>query len=711
MSHLETRTPGATIRLLCHFAFWFGLVFATPVFVALHNIGDIGLDPGRVALFAVMATLLLSVATWSVAALTPPRLRQVIDRAVLVLAVLLATWGNVIHDLHGFPVFDGRPVDFRRHEVLFWLESLAWPIGAVLFFRWFGRVHRIPVWLPALPLLSFVLLLAPAVLRPPQAGLQAAPSEPVDASVYAFSSVFNLVHLLPDGFQGDTVRRTFEDHPELAARFDGFTLYTDHLGRYPGTAPSLYSMLTGAPFPLERGFAYSWVGPETRENAYPTVLARQGFRVDMVPISDYICPDEADSCHPRPFKNHGLAGDRARGRNHALWLLADLTLFRLAPVNLKERIYDRGYWLLSDIAAGEGAPVPDPVLREWAENLRVIDDRPVYKWHHYVGTHVPPHWDASCDLRRGLEPIAANYRAQAYCVLDGLARFFERLQAVGIWSQTAILISGDHGHNTIPDDQVDVPLNAGMYEPLLGTARPALMVKPAGASGPLVLSRKPTHLLHVRNTALALAGLPYEGPSVFEVADEMTGSRVFQHYPIDRFWSGEPIPYLAYSVGQPANNASLWKVSDMAGHAAAPSAYRPVNRKTARGYLYGAELRRSLGHAGASWVRGRQLAFLIDIPAGGEPAQLAVELAFEPWMAEQSFTVRINGGSPWHSGPVETAAHDGAFRAFKIPVSPSDQRPGPDFVSILFERLHANPEKTGERAAARVRDVVATAGG
>jgi len=699
------RPPGARTRFLGHFALWFGAVCATPLFVALHNVADIGLAPARVALFGFVTATLLSAATMALAALAPPRIRTVIDRGVLVAAFLLALWGNVIHDLHGLRIFDGRPVDFRHNEILFWLESLAWPLAAVLLYRGFGRLRRIPAWLPALPLLSFLLLLAPAVLRPPQAGLKAADPEPVANSVYAFSSRFNLVHLLPDGLQGDTVRRAFEQDPELAARFDGFTLYTDHLGRYPGTAPSLYSMLTGEAFPLERGFAYDWVGPTTREKSYQAELARRGFQVDLVPISDYICPPEADSCHALPFKNDGLAGNRGRGRQHALRLLADLTLFRLAPVLLQERIYDGGYWLLSDIAAEHGAPVPDPALRDWREKLWVTDEAPVYKWYHYVGTHVPPHWDEHCELRRGLEPTAENYRAQAHCILDGMAGFFEALKAAGIWDETAILITGDHGHNTVPDDQVSAPLNAGMYEPLLGTGRPTLLIKPAGAHGPLAVSRKPTDLLQVRSTALALAGLPDDGTSVFDLADEASRSREFQHYPIDRFWSGEPVPYLAWSVGQPANDASRWTLSDLVGFAAAPSSYRPVNKTNARGYLYGAELRRSPGHTDASWVRGRQLAFLIDVPEDTEAVELEVELAFEPWMEGQAFSVRINGGAPWHSGVIATPRRDGRFRTWSIPVPAPVRRPGPEFVSILFEQLYPEPDDGGTFAAARIRDV------
>jgi hypothetical protein len=153
----------------------------------------------------------------------------------------------------------------------------------------------------------------------------------------------------------------------------------------------------------------------------------------------------------------------------------------------------------------------------------------------------------------------------------------------------------------------------------------------------------------------------------------------------------------------------LWKLSDIAGYASAPSAYRPVNRKTASGYVYGARLRRSPGHADASWIRGRQLAFLIDIPSETDRANLVIELAFAPWMRTQSFTVRINDGAPWASGPLGADARDGAFRTWSIPVPMADRRPGPDFVSIVFEQLYADPDTANGWVAARVRDVAALA--
>ena len=502
------------VHLLCHFSFWFGLVFATPLFLSFHNISEIALEPAAVASGAATLCVALSLATWVLTRIFPATIQSQLARIFVSLAFLMAIQGNGIHELFNFGVFDGKPINFRENKAVFWLEWIAWLAAGSGLVWVLSRIKRIPIWLPALPVFSFLFLISPVLFNPPQAGLEMSMESEVDPAVYAFSSVANLIHLLPDGFQGDTAMQVLQDDPGLAARFEGFTLYRDHLGRYPGTAPSLYAMLTGKSFPLERGFSYAWVGPETRERSYQAELARRGYQVDLVPISNYICPENASSCHPRPFKNNGYSSRRDADISHSLRLLADMTLFRLTPLFLKEKIYDKGYWLLSDMGADESSPLPDPVLRDWVENLHVVDDRPVYKWYHYIGTHVPPRWDASCDLRRNLEPDRANYQAQAHCILTGIADLLDSLRSAGIYDQTAMIISGDHGHNTVPSDQISQAMNYGMYEPLLGTGRPALLVKSRDANGPLAISDTPTTLLNIAPTARELAGLPANGKTV-----------------------------------------------------------------------------------------------------------------------------------------------------------------------------------------------------
>ena len=49
---------------ICHFSFWFGIAFATPVFIAVHNQQDIVLSPAQFSLWAGLVCLFLSVLGW-----------------------------------------------------------------------------------------------------------------------------------------------------------------------------------------------------------------------------------------------------------------------------------------------------------------------------------------------------------------------------------------------------------------------------------------------------------------------------------------------------------------------------------------------------------------------------------------------------------------------------------------------------------------------
>jgi hypothetical protein len=298
-----------------------------------------------------------------------------------------------------------------------------------------------------------------------------------------------------------------------------------------------------------------------------------------------------------------------------------------------------------------------------------------------------------------------NYVAQAHCVLEGIADFIDRLKAEGIYDQTAFIITGDHGHNTIPSDQVGLALNYGMYQPLLGTGRPALMVKGTDSTGELEYSTTPTDLLNVAPTARQLAGLTHDGRSVFDVPGKLDTPRIFQHYPVGPFWSGNPVPFLEYEVLQPSNKAENWMITDIRHYGPVPGRFEPVNRKTAKGFLYGARLRSSLGQNKSSVIRGRQLAFLVDIPIASDGLALEIELQLEPWTTSQSLTVQLNGATLLAQESISETRETEKWIKITIPVSKPVARDGPDFVSILFENVYPTPGKDEELAAARIRSI------
>lgn len=122
--------------LLCHLSFWFGVLFATPVFIAISNPEDIVLSPAAIGFWAGLVTLLVSVAGWKLSELAGTRAQWWINRALLALAFTAAIQGNVVHDLFYYGAFNGEKVDFRAYGPKFWVE-------------WWGFIAILPPRFPA----------------------------------------------------------------------------------------------------------------------------------------------------------------------------------------------------------------------------------------------------------------------------------------------------------------------------------------------------------------------------------------------------------------------------------------------------------------------------------------------------------------------------------------------------------------------------------
>ena len=713
-SALPAPPPGTGLRavdpvfasLLSHLSFWFGLIFAAPLFIALRNPEDVIFSASRFAVWSGGLCLLLTLLGWQLSRLAGPRVQWWSNRILLGAALVMALQSNVVHDLFYYGAFNGQRVDFRTYGWQFWVEWAGWLLAFPVVAWLIARMPRLPAWLPALPIMSFALLLAPDLVYPRAKEPARAESE-IAESVFAFSSIRNLIHLLPDGFQGDIVRQVFESNPDLAARFDGFTLYTDHVGMYQGTAPALYSILTGKPFDFARGFDYDWVTQDVLADSYQNELAAADYQIDYVPISSYVCIEPAQSCHARPFndmKSRGYHRHRVQDALYSLRLIADLALFRLVPMFLKEKIHNDGRWFFADTTLDGSSPWPDPVIREWAEKLHVVHDRPVYKWYHYIGTHIPARWDADCRFLPEFGEERTDYLAQATCVLNGIAVFVERLREAGIYDQSAILITGDHGGNILPDDMISRPLNSDLILTLIGAGRPTLLVKRLNSRGPLQFSQRPTHSAEIAGTALSLVGVDGQQPSIFEVPEERGEIREFRRYSISQFYTGEPVPYVEYGVGQPASDAGNWAISGIEDYREVPAAYDPVNFATGSGFIMGAHLRQAPQPTDSSWITGRQLAFVIDLPGQPRPRTLEISMHFPEWMPKQSFTVALNDGEP-RRGPTLSADVESKWQAISIPLAPGEQKPGGNFVSIVFDRLYLPPDTDTWRSSGLIRSI------
>ena len=631
-------------RFLSFFALYFGLGFASPLLITLANREDFTFNALWFSFTSLILILVLSAVSYFLSAKTP--FARVIATASLACAFVLTIQGNIVHDLFYYGDFNGSQTDWRQFGWKFWAEWVGFLLAFPLIYWLLSKFRQIPVWLTLIPVMSSILLVAPVVLNQQENAAFGLSDDEVNLDVFEFSSELNLVHLLPDGFQGDIAREVLEDHPEIAARLEGFTLYRDHLGMYQGTAPSVPAIFMGQTFDFEAGYSAQRTMDEMKLHAYPARLQENGFRLDYVPLSSDYCVEGTASCVVRPFndlKPRGYFRYKNEHFSYAFRQLTDLTLFRHLPMYLKEKIYNNGDWFLADTTLDGSSPWLDPVLREWIDNMVIAGPQPRYKWYHYIGAHIPPRWDANCVFNRELERTRQQYYDQSVCVLTGIARFADKLRELNIYDQTAIIISGDHGVNIKPDDQLGLAANGSLHHGVLGASRPALLVKPLKNRKPFQLSGSPTHLLDIAPTALDLMGLEnsYQGQSVLTIDPAVQRVRAFHWYASAEFWTGDPISYDSWQVDGKASNRRNWSLQDIYSNTIAASDYPAINFNTAYKSSRGLSLNRATPDIEYAWIGGSEFSILVGTEQPELSSSIEVLISLPDFMKAQTQTITV----------------------------------------------------------------------
>lgn len=312
----------------------------------------------------------------------------------------------------------------------------------------------------------------------------------------------NVIVLLFDAFQSDVFAQVVEEHPELAARLDGFTYYPDTLGFGSTTyvaLPTIHSGVAPGPSASLKDHFEDSVGRES----FMAELADAGWNAMLLnPIAD-VCPRGIDACISH---DEGLtASGRGRMVRQAAQMI-DLSLLRLAPVALKGAVYNGDRWLTQRwLEVPSLKEASDTLLRDFAANAHVVGEgeRSV-KFLHLQSTHAPATRGPDCSL---LEEPASITRETALdlatCALTRVASMVDALEELGVYERSSVILVADHGYRAghVPSPNVE----DASWADLIANANPLLAVKPAGASGPLRSRPVEMSIVDVKGIVCSLA--------------------------------------------------------------------------------------------------------------------------------------------------------------------------------------------------------------
>ena len=122
------------------------------------------------------------------------------------------------------------------------------------------------------------------------------------------------------------------------------------------------------------------------------------------------------------------------------------------------------------------------------EIASVQSGQPAFRFYHLRGVHSPWLLDEDLKIRR-LPKNRGGYKRQAVATIKIVSRFLQKLKNLGVYDQSLIIVSADHGWGEIGihNPAIGRPVSDDFFDDdiFLSRALPLLMIKPVAAQGPL----------------------------------------------------------------------------------------------------------------------------------------------------------------------------------------------------------------------------------
>jgi hypothetical protein len=465
---------------------------------------------------------------------------------------------------------------------------------------------------------------------------------------YRLSRQRNVLHIVLDHAQGALFYEILlANWDRYSPVLEGFTVFPQAAGRYPGTYPSVSFYMTGrGPEPetdmvTALPFSHDHVRHALREHSIVNTLAGYGFQTFGFQAAVLYCEGAYTGCTARDLRAARPVKGMAAETAYTMATLLDVALFQSTPIVIRRLVYNHERWFLRQVL--ETKPSHSGILDLFLEKL-VVDKRSgSYNYFHLAGGHPPIQFDENCQYVGIKEWNRENTRAQLSCDLLQLTRLAQKLQQLGIYDQTMIIVHGDHGSQW--RTSLMNSLTGSIVSPeVIGSANPVLLVKPPRALGPLQFSAAPVSLGDLPatiNDALVLGG-DFPGVPMFRLEETAERER-------DYIWF-EPTPEVfqeqaltmvkRFRIRGDLFNQYNWIPPDLSAWIEPPSTLS-MDQENFSAFAQGFS---TLEHHSrpVRWVDGKLARVYLSFPTDG-PAQLAFECYVPPSIRSQSVRVAVNG--------------------------------------------------------------------
>lgn len=530
--------PRFLLALLAWGCLVYTLGVVTPLEIVATSLDSFVFGAGPVAGPLVVFALVLIVVGALLLSLVRGRAFTVTVSVVAALAVACFVQSTFLNT--GLPVADGKPVPWDDYTKITVVSSLVWialVAGAVPFALAKGRSAKTMACV-----LSVVLVLVQSVgLASTWSDQQRALDELGSGStvwdgkplvttegISELSDKDNVVMFVLDTLDNKYLDQVLERYPDALDGFTGFTRYANSSGVMIPTRFAMSSLITGQHLD-ESDAAYGnakiteWY---SGDNNLVDAMGSLGFGVNVYATD---LPQGVGPLQGRVGNIHRI--DFSAPFWPTVTELWKCSLYRESPWAAKPPFWfysgDVVGTLMGD-SSGNGSNTPFKLDDEAyidavrSEGLSFGDDvegeTGTYRLIHMMGSHYPI--TLTADGKR-VEEGQTDYVDQTRGALLGVEAYLDELRRLGIYDQTTVIVTADHGEWYLADE---------ISEP----SSPFLLVKPAEtaeqAAQPLKVSHAPVSQRDLPATLLKAMGDPnYSdwGRAVDEIGEDEQRTRLY----------------------------------------------------------------------------------------------------------------------------------------------------------------------------------------
>ena len=519
------------------FFFTFTIFFVAPLEIVagaaselIYSIGDVWWVPilpdiGIIAFITLVLTLL--------------RGRAFNFALVAVVAVGLCAYVQALVLNYSLPAADGATIFWADYMTMQIVSSAVW-IAIIVAALAFAILHRRRAQGVAAVISVFLVLvqavgLASLVIAP--AGGNSTPTGGkvvlTEDQLFTVNPKHNVIVFILDTYDTAYLTNVMKNNPNVLDGLTGFTNYENATSAMIPTRFAIPEMMTGQMPSFDEKFSTykdeRYARSDFLEKIYNANYSI-GLYTDSMRISQ-LSDEEQYGLTSKTVNMHDLP-DSMMNVPGTLYSLYQMGLYRdvLWP-------FKWAFWYYTDqineslTLYQDGAPPEETIyliddiryynrLCDFGLSLEEGNYDGAYRFIHLLGSHYPFSYDENVN---DLGEDNSSVLRQSEGAIKIVTTYIEELKRLGVYENTTIIITADHGYWTITLD------------PIEETSTPIMFVKPEQSAEadarPIVVDEKPVSHLDLQATVLDAMGLDY---SEYSNRDEWAGYSMFRDIDPDR---------------------------------------------------------------------------------------------------------------------------------------------------------------------------------